>query len=82
MIVTDVGTAGVRVLLIRSLRTDRDLKPFGVTRQEQHEIISSAGSKVYTLIHMFPVLVRPVGSVNVPVFVRLMTESPMFKFDA
>ena len=33
--VTDVGTPGVRVLLIKSLRTDRELRPFGVTGQAE-----------------------------------------------
>jgi hypothetical protein len=40
---TEVGTAGVRVLLIKSSRTPRLLRPFGVTGQEQHEIICSSG---------------------------------------
>src|SRR5205823_4872576 len=40
---TDVGTAGVSVLLIRSLRTDSETKPFGVTGQEQQETICSSG---------------------------------------
>src|SRR5437764_231900 len=44
--VMDVGTPGVSVLLIRSLRADSEFSPFGVTGQAQHEIISSAGSNV------------------------------------
>jgi hypothetical protein len=45
LMTTDVGTPGVRVLH-KSLRTARELSPFGVTGPEQQEIISSAGSNV------------------------------------
>src|SRR5438552_3569633 len=38
----EVGTAGVSVLLIRSLFADRETSPLGVTGQEQHEIICSS----------------------------------------
>src|ERR1700682_247503 len=72
--VMDVGTPGVSVLLIKSLRADRELSPSGVTGQAQHEINSSAGSNVYTLTQ-----IRPAGSkpFNVPAFVRLTYESPL-----
>jgi hypothetical protein len=40
---TDVGTAGVRVLLIKSLRAERETSPFGVTTQEQQAAICSSG---------------------------------------
>src|SRR5207302_5944870 len=64
----------VSVLLIKSLRADREFSPFGVTGQAQQEINSSAGSNVYTLTQM-----RPAGSkpFNVPAFVRLTYESPL-----
>lgn len=41
----DVGTPGVSVLLIKSETAERELSPFGVTRQEQQEISSSFASK-------------------------------------
>src|SRR5207248_11614203 len=74
--VMDVGTPGVSVLLIRSLRADSEFSPFGVTGQAQHEIISSAGSNVYTLTQT-----RPAGSnpFSVPAFVKLRYESPWFR---
>ena len=34
----EFGTAGVRVLLIRSCFADRETNPFGVTGQEQQEM--------------------------------------------
>src|ERR1700731_5408690 len=72
--VTDVGTPGVSVLPIKSLRADSEASPFGVTPQAQHEINSSAGSNVYTLTQS-----RPAGSnpFNVPAFVTLTYESPL-----
>src|ERR1700719_3366351 len=44
LITMDVGTAGVRLLLIRSDLAERELSPFGVTRQAQQPISSSCGS--------------------------------------
>jgi len=46
LITIEVGTPGVRVLLIKSLRAEREAKPSGVTRQLQHEISCSSGEKV------------------------------------
>ncbi len=37
----EVGTAGVRLLLIKSDLAERELSPFGVTKQEQQPISSS-----------------------------------------
>lgn len=71
--VMDVGTPGVSVLLIKSFRADRELSPFGVTGQAQHEISSSAGSNVYTLTQILPAGSAPF---NVPAFVKLTYESP------
>jgi len=48
----DVGTPGVRVLLIRSLRAERETNPSGVTGQLQQEISCSSGEKVYTFTQM------------------------------
>ena len=42
---TEVGTAGVSVLLVKSLLTDSDTSPFGVTGQEQHDTNCSSGEK-------------------------------------
>src|SRR5437763_12774464 len=64
LITMDVGTAGVSVLLIRSLLADSDFRPFGVTVQVQHEINCSSGLNVYTLVQMLPPLA--------PVLVRLL----------
>jgi hypothetical protein len=41
-----VGTAGVVVLLIRSLRTDSDAIPFGVATQEQQLTNTSSEENV------------------------------------
>jgi hypothetical protein len=46
LITIDVGMAGVSTSLIRSFLAERETKAFGVTRQEQQEIISSEGSNV------------------------------------
>ena len=43
LITIAVGTAGVKVLLVKSRRAERFTKPLGVTGQEQHEIICSSG---------------------------------------
>ena len=50
----DVGTPGVRVLLIKSLRAERETNPSGVTGQAQQEINCSSGEKVYTFTQMLP----------------------------
>ncbi len=42
----EVGIAGVSGLLVRSDTADKEFRPFGVTRQAQQAISSSAGSKV------------------------------------
>ena len=54
LITMDVGTPGVRVLLIKSLRAESDTKPSGVIRQLQQETSCSSGEKVYTFMQMFP----------------------------
>jgi len=94
LITMDVGTAGVRVLLIKSLRAERETRAFGVTGQEQHDIICSSGENAYTFTHMFPVVTgaaflgaTPLSKMMIsagpaPVFVMLTTESPMAKLDA
>jgi hypothetical protein len=46
LITMDVGTPGVRVLLIKSLRAERETNPSGVTGQAQQEINCSSGEKV------------------------------------
>jgi hypothetical protein len=46
LITIDVGTAGVRVLLIKSLCAERETSAFAVTVQEQHEISCSSGENV------------------------------------
>ena len=38
-----LGRIGVSVLLTRSLLTDSEAKPFGVTRQVQHDTSCSSG---------------------------------------
>jgi len=40
------GTAGVKVLLIRSFLAESDTRPFGVTVQEQQDTNCSSGEKV------------------------------------
>src|ERR1700736_5500106 len=79
LITTDVGTPGVSVLLIKSLRTDSELRAFGVTGQEQQETISSAGSNVYTLTQILPAGSAPL---RVPALVRLTYESPLSRLAA
>ena len=51
-----VGEAGVSVLLMRSCWAESEMRPLGVSLQEQHETSSSAGSKVYTFTQILPVL--------------------------
>ena len=86
LITIDVGTAGVSVLLIKSLLADSETSPFGVTGQEQHEIICSSGEKAYTFAQMAPVVLALVPAAKpaplAPLFVMLITESPTFRFEA
>ncbi len=63
--------AGVSGLLTNDFSTDKEIKAFGVTVQVQHEINSSAGSKVYKLAQR----VCPLA----PLLVMFTSESPMFK---
>jgi hypothetical protein len=77
--VADEGVSEVKVFEVRSVMTPRLTVWSGVTRQEQHEINSSAGSKAYTLTHRFPVAVLvpkitgpSSGAPFAPVFVMLM----------
>jgi len=83
---TDVGTAGVNVLLIKSFRTERETKPFGVTGQEQQETNCSSSENAYTFAQMEPVRLAVVpdwfAAPRAPVFEILMTESPTFRFEA
>src|SRR5450631_2685495 len=78
----DVGTPGVRVLLIKSLRAERETSAFGVTRQEQQDINCSSGENVYTFAHRLPFWVGNETEEPAPVLVMLTTESPMARFDA
>ena len=55
LITMDVGTPGVRVLLIKSLRAESETNPSGVIGQEQQEISCSSGENVYTFVQMTPV---------------------------
>jgi hypothetical protein len=43
LMTTEVGITPVSVFCVRSRVTPRLAKPFGVTRQEQHEISCSSG---------------------------------------
>ena len=43
LITTELGLTPVSVLLVRSSLTESEFRPFGVTRQEQHEINCSSG---------------------------------------
>jgi len=82
----EFGTAGVRVLLIRSVFAESETSPLGVTGHEQQEINCSSGENVYTLAHKAPVVdalvpdARPAP--RAPEFVILTTESPMLRLDA
>ena len=51
---TPVGTPGVRVLLIRSLRAESEANPSGVIGQVQQETSCSSGENVYTFAQMLP----------------------------
>jgi hypothetical protein len=74
------------VLLIRSWRADKETSPFGVTGQEQQEIICSSGENAYTLTQRAPVVDADVPEAKAaplaPELLMLITESPMFRFDA
>ncbi len=76
---TDLGTLGVRVLLIKSFFTDNDTRPFGVTGQLQQAISSSVGSNTYTFAHKAPVSLAPVPlsseAPEAPELVMSITES-------
>jgi hypothetical protein len=50
----DVGTPGVSVLLIKSLRAERETNPSGVIGQAQQEINCSSGENVNTFAQMLP----------------------------
>ena len=54
LITMDVGTPGVRVLLIKSLRAERETNPSGVIGQVQQETSCSSGEKVYTFMQRLP----------------------------
>ena len=94
LITIDVGTPGVRVLLIKSLRAERETSASGVTGQEQQDTICSSGENAYTFTHMLPFVTgaafirAPEFSMMMtsagpaPVFVMLTTESPTAKLDA
>src|SRR5579884_3681498 len=75
LIAMDVGFCRPMLGVRMSLFTDSEFTALGATRHEQHAIITAVGSNAYTFTHMLPVVVRPVGSVNVPVFVRLIVAS-------
>jgi hypothetical protein len=82
----DVGMTPVKVVLSKSAFSESDAKPFGVTKQEQHETNCSSGENVYTLTHRFPTDVPNPGPSSGaplnPVLVTLMTESPLSRFAA
>jgi len=67
----EFGTAGVSVLLIKSVLAESDTRAFGVTVHEQHEISCSSGENVYTLTQMLPP--------EAPLFEILNTESPTLR---
>src|SRR5262245_4521819 len=76
-----VGTPGVSVLLIRSLRDDSESSPFIVTRQVQQETSCSSGENVYTFAQMFPFCVGNAIVELFPVLVMLTTESPTLRLE-
>lgn len=86
LITTEFGRTPVSVLLIKSFCAESETSPFGVTRQEQHEINCSSGEKVYTFAQMLPAAPPIPGPKGLapfaPVFVMFTTESPACKFDA
>src|ERR1022692_2801549 len=83
-IVRDAGTAGVRLLLIKSEMTERELSPSGVTKEAQHPISSSCGSKTYAFTQIFPNVpgIAPKDPPSAPVLEIFTTESPMLRFAA
>ena len=86
LITTAEGTAGVNVLLTRSVFTDNETRPFGVTGQEQQETNCSSGEKAYTLAQIAPVVLAVVPEFRLaplaPELEILITESPTARFDA
>src|SRR5271165_374443 len=83
---TELGRTPVKVLLTRSLFTDKETKPFGVTRQEQQETSCSSGENAYTFTQMFPAAPPNPGPNReaplAPLFVMLITESPLVRLAA
>src|SRR5579864_6655304 len=83
---TELGRTPVKVLLTRSLFTDKETRPFGVTRQEQQETSCSSGENAYTFTQMFPAAPPNPGPNReaplAPLFVMLITESPLVRFAA
>ena len=75
----DVGTAGVSVLLIRSLRALSETSAFGVTVQLQQDTNCSSGENAYTFTQRLDE-VAPLAVA--PVLVMLITESPTFRCEA
>lgn len=71
---SDDGMEGVSVLLIKSLRAERDTSALGDTRHEQQDTIAPPGLKAYTLAHIFPP--------EAPSFVIFRNESPERRFAA
>ena len=71
LITTAVGMAGVSGLLTNDFKTDKETNALGVITQVQHEINSSAGSKVYKLAQ----ILAPVA----PLLVMFTIESPTFR---
>ena len=80
LMVIDVGLWRLTVKRLISFCTDSEWSPFGSTRQEQQATNVRLGSNAYTLTHMLPVELRPVGRVRVPVFMKLSTESARSRF--
>ena len=83
---TELGRTPVRVLLIKSLLTDREAKPLGVIRQEQQDTNCSSGENAYTFTQMLPTAPPNPGPLSdaplAPVFVKLITESPEVRLEA
>ena len=78
---TPVGTAGVKVLLIKSLRAESETNPSGVIGQVQQETNCSSGENVYTFAQMLPFWVGNAAVEEVPALVTLTTESPTLKLE-
>ena len=56
LMTTEVTGAGVSVLVAKSTFTSSDTNPFGVTGQEQQDIICSSCENAYTFAQMAPVV--------------------------